>query len=348
VPGLDPGRIVHNRGDGPEPRRGWPKKLPDGVTADRVLLTGGKDSAKTNKRAYGSAWCNRLTKLINRAPGKNDNRKGYERRCWRTLGTYLGVRKVWQGTSKEKLPPLKTDMVETALLEKLYEPSRSAEWTTHIPEAPPDIPVDRLPDLFSQLPIELKDMIGAYLPEDCFLDRRLNPFAREMVRRRLRMRPGPIRYKMRAPAPEPKADFDFDVDILKPTAFVAAGRRVHDSRARMDRLDPDEDGYDSKVEAELDVQRRNLARAFREFVRSIGLQPGRDIAFNKKDADQALRSALGTSETPETGRFVMPGIRPLKMADPLDAARAFSIYIARKAYTANDPRDLAAASCPLS
>jgi len=164
----------------------------------------------------------------------------------------------------------------------------------------------------------------------------------EMVRRVLLRHKKEPRYKRRVEQILDAPGFK----ILDPTArdngFVGLGRRLHASRKRLEHADVLSDGYNSLCDRELKVQRTLLQRMFFIFARSIGVRVKESIEFVKSDHDQALEIMLGSAEREGEGVYCTPGmLEPLLLSRDLDSARAFSLYMARKAFVCHDPRDLA-------
>lgn len=204
---------------------------------------------------------------------------------------------------------------------------------------------------FWDLPYELKDLVLSFILDKQDRKRALAPINEverlrtEMIRRSRTALSGPDRdFK---PFVRQALDFgrDLDVDPFKPPPFVYSARVVHSSRKAVDRLIADDPLFDDpdthqKIDYQLAVQKEHLARLYRIFARSIGVPVDREYSFEKKDHDLALMRAFGTAECDATGEYRTPGmLTPLFVEDKKEAARAFSLYLGRKALVAHDPRD---------
>lgn len=130
-------------------------------------------------------------------------------------------------------------------------------------------------------------------------------------------------------------------DPLNPSPFVLSGRRVHSLRKQIDRL-PKDGTADTQIDELLKQVDMNLRQCFYHYCRSIGVYMTEP--FVKKDHDAALSELLGScsNESP-SGIYKVPGMnRPLRASSPREIGKAFSMYMARKAFVNHDPRSLEA------
>lgn len=222
--------------------------------------------------------------------------------------------------------------------------------------------------LMSSLPLELKEMIKSFLPEhlrilvdkmwypnqsmlDQFLQRLTLRQAKEPKERefvpKIRER---HRITRRVQLHDPTKPSRFRLASI---AVSQLDKRIEKLYARYQEIFGSEDLDDiaeleelsRKLDESLKDKQENLDIAFTLFANSIGVRTNRRVSFVKREADAALESSIGSiNNSCPTGKYICKdkegeyAVLDLKYEG--NDARAFSLYMARKAFVVHDPRKL--------
>lgn len=128
-------------------------------------------------------------------------------------------------------------------------------------------------------------------------------------------------------------------DPCEPGPFRTAALKVGSLRDEIDRLFRDySDSSAPRMDDLLRQLQGSMDVAFTLFAECLGLEPKNTLRFEKKIADECLKSAIGAVGEPGMGVFAWPGCKSLSFSNPVEAAKAFSLYMARKSFVVVDPR----------
>lgn len=211
------------------------------------------------------------------------------------------------------------------------------------PRTPSYVPKSRK---ILELPRELIDMILSYT-EFSYKDIFPRLYLEMLARITHRARSSKVKtYVPREVVPQLARSVFANVPLRSPllkTPFQTAAEQSRSLGSELERVfarNPD----CPQIPLLLEQRQKALDEAFTIFCRVLDLfprpvpPPGVLLRYSKSDADRALQGAIGDAFNRGNGIFLYPGLRPMDFSDDDEAARAFSVYMARKGFSNVDPR----------